>query len=582
MTFKEYGLKWLSLQKFSKHCLKRKRSVLRRYIFPAIGEKEVEQITREECEAIFYNDYLMTNPIQKSYIGLTLHCLIGIFDSLKNEGLINNNPTDYIHNVISLYYEKAIIRDKRTFLLSKESPFSSCAFSYLASGGFSKVTYNLYVWYLKAYVHPLIGDKSIKCISPYAVKDVIRFVHCLKLNDAWIEEITSLLKNIFEYAKEKEFIKYNPLEKINLELEHLPEMELDNKQIKDIRNVFAKYGFRRDQRRKVVKEIFFILKKEPFLESCGITFDKVYEKWFDSQIYNGMNQSRKRDLKKIEPQTLPCFEGVSIKSITTNDLELIIETQRIIGNTQPSITAHILISIFEYAAKQNYITNKIALGLNEKNILDKEKDTMSDDEIKEFLLYCKDLPYGYIPAVTLLFGLRISETLGLTISNIDLDNETLLVNHQLSKDHKLVPTKTNNSIRKLPISKCARYFINQALSYKMKHKSKHKNDLLFVKDNGECISYTTAYECIKDACYHIQRPDISPHGLRHMFLTIEARHGDSLTSIKLSAGHSLGRNTIERYLHKNNESRVEAANKKQIYLERILYGYDTNGNIIKA
>ena len=77
-------------------------------------------------------------------------------------------------------------------------------------------------------------------------------------NDAWIEEITSLLKNIFEYAKEKEFIKYNPLEKINLELEHLPEMELDNKQIKDIRNVFAKYGFRRDQRRKVVKEIFFI------------------------------------------------------------------------------------------------------------------------------------------------------------------------------------------------------------------------------------------------------------------------------------------------------------------------------------
>ena len=133
-----------------------------------------------------------------------------------------------------------------------------------------------------------------------------------------------------------------------------------------------------------------------------------------------------------------------------------------------------------------------------------------------------------------------------------------------------------------PISKCARYFINQALSYKMKHKSKHKNDLLFVKDNGECISYTTAYECIKDACYHIQRPDISPHGLRHMFLTIEARHGDSLTSIKLSAGHSLGRNTIERYLHKNNESRVEAANKKQIYLERILYGYVSSSYVIPS
>ena len=68
----------------------------------------------------------------------------------------------------------------------------------------------------------------------------------------------------------------------------------------------------------------------------------------------------------------------------------------------------------------------------------KKKEALTKEEIKALLDFAKtDKTYKvYYPAIVILLntGLRISELCGLTLSDIDFDNRTIDINHQLKKD----------------------------------------------------------------------------------------------------------------------------------------------------
>ena len=88
------------------------------------------------------------------------------------------------------------------------------------------------------------------------------------------------------------------------------------------------------------------------------------------------------------------------------------------------------------------------------------RETITKDQMRKFLrfvhddiLYCK-----YYEVVYILFhtGMRISEFCGLTLKDIDLNNKTINIDHQLQRTSKMeyviAPTKTNAGTRVLPIT----------------------------------------------------------------------------------------------------------------------------------
>ena len=88
------------------------------------------------------------------------------------------------------------------------------------------------------------------------------------------------------------------------------------------------------------------------------------------------------------------------------------------------------------------------------------REAITRDQMRKFLkfvhddnVYCK-----YYEAVYILFhtGMRISEFCGLTVSDIDLENRVVNIDHQLQRasDMRLIvqPTKTNAGTRRLPVT----------------------------------------------------------------------------------------------------------------------------------
>lgn len=143
---------------------------------------------------------------------------------------------------------------------------------------------------------------------------------------------------------------------------------------------------------------------------------------------------------------------VSIKSITTNDIEVAMELM--INNVGYETAKNYLSRInkmLRFAVRKGYLeTNpcspvELAKNPNEKKV------EMKYWTLEQFNLF---IPYVENPLYHLLFdnqfymGMRIGETLALTWEDVDLENNTIAIKKTWSKDlHKITTPKTPKSYR---------------------------------------------------------------------------------------------------------------------------------------
>ncbi len=88
------------------------------------------------------------------------------------------------------------------------------------------------------------------------------------------------------------------------------------------------------------------------------------------------------------------------------------------------------------------------------------REKITKDQMRKFLKFVRDdvVYCKYYEVVYILFHtvMRISEFCGLTLKDIDLENRTVNIDHQLQRTsdmrYILVTTKTDDNIRVLPIT----------------------------------------------------------------------------------------------------------------------------------
>lgn len=139
--------------------------------------------------------------------------------------------------------------------------------------------------------------------------------------------------------------------------------------------------------------------------------------------------------------------------------------------------------------------------------------------------------YKPLFVVLLKTGMRISEALGLTWDDIDMDNALISVNHQLTQIYingdrvlYLESTKTKSGNRMIPMSNETK----EALILQKKiadidpnfFVDGHSNFVFTRRLSGGCINYHTIYGLMRCAeklndVRDVQLPHISPHILRH-------------------------------------------------------------------
>ena len=187
---------------------------------------------------------------------------------------------------------------------------------------------------------------------------------------------------------------------------------------------------------------------------------------------------------------------------------------------------------------------------------------------KRFLDFIKgDKVYSkYYEGMYILFktGLRISEFCGLTISDINFDEMTINIDHQLQRlstmEYIIANTKSTCGTRVLPmtadVADCFRKIIKNRLNVPRKEPTiGGKTGFLYYDKNGKPMvalhwEHYFKYSTGKFNKRHLEQlPKITPHVCRHTYCSNMAKTGINPKSLQYLMGHSEISITMDTYTH---------------------------------
>ncbi|MBO8475909.1 MAG: site-specific tyrosine recombinase XerD [Bacteroidetes bacterium] len=238
-------------------------------------------------------------------------------------------------------------------------------------------------------------------------------------------------------------------------------------------------------------------------------------------------------------------DGKKLSDITEPDLHEFLSTLHDLG-ISPRSQARIISGIrafFHFLKIEHYIPHNPAELLELPKIGQHLPDTLSVKEIDAMEQATDPDTYEGVRNKAIIetlysCGLRVSELVGLQISNFFINEEFIVVKGK------------GNKQRMVPISRSA---IDSILAYMEKRNSlvikKGSEDILFLNRRGAMMSRVMIFYIIKDLCSKCGIDKrISPHTLRHSFATHLLEGGANLRAIQQMLGHE-SISTTEIYMH---------------------------------
>ena len=213
--------------------------------------------------------------------------------------------------------------------------------------------------------------------------------------------------------------------------------------------------------------------------------------------------------------------------------------------------------------------------------------------IDRFDLMADSLYYKPLACIVLYTGMRISEALGLTWNDIDMQNKTININHQLlcrNIDGKLKlycsKTKTKSGARIIPMNDLTyKYMIEQKRRWTFCRKvdneeiDGYSNFIFLNYRTGKVVRHAVIRRLFRkivreyNKTRNIQLPAVSPHILRHTYCTRLAEAGTDLKAMQYLMGHNDINTTLSVYNHINKDRLITEVNKINV-LHHLLHQSD--------
>lgn len=207
------------------------------------------------------------------------------------------------------------------------------------------------------------------------------------------------------------------------------------------------------------------------------------------------------------------------------------------------------------------------------------REAITRKQERQFLEFIKNDKHfcRYYEGIYILFhtGLRISEFVGLTVSDIDLEKGIINVDHQLQRtrnmQYTIVDTKTDCGTRLVPMTDDVKECFAQILKNRPKPKIEPMVDgkagFLYLDKNGMpmvALHWEKYFQHIREkynSIYKVQLPVITPHVARHTFCSNMAKSGMNPKTLQKIMGHSDIGVTLNVYTHVDFEDVQEEMKK---------------------
>ena len=192
---------------------------------------------------------------------------------------------------------------------------------------------------------------------------------------------------------------------------------------------------------------------------------------------------------------------------------------------------------------------------------------LTAEDAQKMLDAFRDEEIGPIVYVTLYYGLRKSEALGLRWQAVDFDANTITINHTVVSNGHIVrkdSTKTYNSNRTFELLPDVKDLLlklkDQQEGYKRRLGSGyHNNDYIFKNPNGMPYRPDSLTRSFKRALERHGLPQMRYHDLRHSTASILVDKGWDINDIKEWLGHADISTTANIYAHISHRKKVSLA-----------------------
>lgn len=195
-----------------------------------------------------------------------------------------------------------------------------------------------------------------------------------------------------------------------------------------------------------------------------------------------------------------------------------------------------------------------------REAITKKQELQFLEFVKNDKHFCK-----YYEGIFILFktGMRISEFVGLTLSDLDMKNRKIIIDHQLQRtrdmQYVIEDTKTSCGTREIPMAdevyECLKTIIQNRKKPKVEPIIGGKTGFLYLDKNGMpmvALHWEKYFQHIREkynSIYKVQMPKVTPHVCRHTFCSNMAKSGMNPKTLQYIMGHRDIGVTLNTYTH---------------------------------
>lgn len=254
--------------------------------------------------------------------------------------------------------------------------------------------------------------------------------------------------------------------------------------------------------------------------------------FFEKGLSDKTNESYRNDLD-VYKEFLEDRGVSSINKIKSEDIKEFLKERN--GVEETTTIAHnltVIKNFHTYLLRQNLVSVDVSEFIERPKLRKYLPKTLSIEDIDKLLDIKLDTPFDYRnkAMLELLYGtgLRVSELINLTLTDIDYTNCIIRVMGKGGKE------------REIPLGEYSIYYIREYLSVRNKLLKNGLNcDKLFLNNHGKGMTRQGFFKNLKSILKEKGlNPEVSPHTLRHSFATHLLSHGADLRSIQEMLGHS--------------------------------------------
>ena len=277
-------------------------------------------------------------------------------------------------------------------------------------------------------------------------------------------------------------------------------------------------------------------------DSCGFIDQFIDQAWLTKGLSRNTLEAYRRDLNALETW----LKGQDITGVTSSLLlQYLAERHREGVSARTSAREMSTFrSFFGWMIRENLIDEDPTSAIPLPKIGRHLPATLSELEVERLLAAPEiDTPRGLRDRamIELLYatGLRVSELVGLRVTNFNLRQGVVRVDSGKGDKDRLVP------VGELALDWLQRY-LAEAREMLL---GEHKSEALFPGRHGQFMTRQTFWHAIKRYALAAGiEHKLSPHVLRHAFATHLLNHGADLRSVQMMLGHT-DLSTTQIYTH---------------------------------